>query len=143
MSLNDLFLGFSALCDFFTKYFFGKKYFFPNISNSCSLNIFEPKIWRRLGTFPSCFFFFFRQTTDLIVYVLFSTEFTRFTVNPAVTGSSPCFSQKLFRAFVKADETEGSPLSILFGTVRLFSIFLPSKGPTFKFFLIFCSKLKC
>ena len=31
---------------------------------------------------------------------------TRFTVNPAVTGSSPCFSQKLFRA-------------IFFGTVRL------------------------
>ena len=56
MSLNDLFLGFSALCDFFTKYFFGKK-IFPNISNSCSLNIFEPKIWRRLGTFPSCFLF--------------------------------------------------------------------------------------
>ena len=35
-----------------------KKIFFPNFSNSCSLNIFEPKIWRRLGTFPSCFFFF-------------------------------------------------------------------------------------
>ena len=40
---------------------------------------------------------FFRQTTDLIVYVpLFSTDFT---------GSSPCFSQKLFRAFAKANET--------------------------------------
>ena len=35
--------------------FFLKKNFFPNFSNSCSLNIFEPKIWRRLGTFPSCF----------------------------------------------------------------------------------------
>ena len=35
---------------------------------------------------------------------------TRFTVNPAVTGSSPCFSQKLFRA-------------IFFGTVRLFQFF--------------------
>ena len=34
--------------------FFWKKNFFPNFSNSCSLNIFEPKIWRRLGTFPSC-----------------------------------------------------------------------------------------
>ena len=97
------------------------------------------------------FFFFFRQTTDLIVYVplfidftrslvLVSTVFTRFTVNPAVTGSSPCFSQKLFRA-------------TFFGTVRLFQFFfrhcatlfrffLPSKG-TSKFFLIFCSKLKC
>ena len=47
------------------KYFFEKnfknnffeKFFFPNFYNSCSLNIFEPKIWRRLGTFPSCFFF--------------------------------------------------------------------------------------
>ena len=55
MSLNDLFLGFSAFCDFLPNTFFGKKNnFFPNISNSCSLNIFEPKIWRRLGTFPSC-----------------------------------------------------------------------------------------
>ena len=51
------------------KYFFEKKFkknffekFFPKISNSCSLNIFEPKIWRRLGTFPTCFFFC-RQTT--------------------------------------------------------------------------------
>ena len=35
---------------------------------------------------------------------------TRFTVNPAVTGSGPCFSQKLFR-----------PNS--FGTVRLFQFF--------------------
>ena len=34
-----------------------KNNFSANISNSCSLNIFEPKIWRRLGTFPSCFFF--------------------------------------------------------------------------------------
>ena len=58
------------------------------------------------------FFFFFRQMTDLIVYVpLFSTEITRFTVKPAVTGSSPCFSQKVFRAFAEADETEGSRLS--------------------------------
>ena len=45
------------------KYFFSKKnfknnffekFFFPNFYNSCSLNIFEPKIWRRLGTFSSC-----------------------------------------------------------------------------------------
>ena len=58
-------------------------------------------------------FLFFRQSTDLIAYVpLFSTDFTRLTMNPAVTSSSPCFSQKLFRAFAKADETEGSPLPI-------------------------------
>ena len=62
--------------------------------------------------------FFFRQTTDLIVcttfYRLHSRSHvlvsTRFTVNPAVTGSSPCFSQKLFR-----------PIS--FGAVRLFQFF--------------------
>ena len=64
MSLNGLFLSFSALCDlknFFSKknskIIFLKKNFFPNFSNSCSLNIFEPKIWCRLGTFPSCFLF--------------------------------------------------------------------------------------
>ena len=44
-----LFLSFSALCDFLKKNFFEKKIFkfffkiiFPNVSNSCSLNIFEP-----------------------------------------------------------------------------------------------------
>ena len=69
------------------------------------------------------FFFFFRQTRDLIVYVpRFSTDFTRFTVNPAVTGLSPCFSQKLFRAFVKADETEGPLFQFFFGTLRLFCL---------------------
>ena len=56
---------------------------------------------------------------------------TRFTVHPAVTGSSPCFSQKLFRA-------------IFFGTVRLFqffsvlcdffSNFFVSKGSSLNFF---------
>ena len=77
------------------------------------------------------FFPFFRQTTDLIVYVsLFSSDFTRFTVNPAVTGSSPCFGQKLFRALAKADETEGHD-------------FLAFEGSHLQMFLIFCSKLKC
>ena len=55
---------------------------------------------------------------------------TRFTVNPAVTRSSPCFSQKLFRA-------------IFFGTVRLnffrncatfFRNFFVSKGSPLNFF---------
>ena len=55
-------------------------------------------------------FFFFRQTTDLILHVsLCSRDLARFTVKPAVTGSSPCFIQKLVRAFAKADETEASP----------------------------------
>ena len=74
---------------------------------------------------------------------LFSTDFTLFTVNPAVTGSSPCFSQKIFRAFAKADETEGSPLSIFFGTVRLFFLFFAFKRSHIRFFLKYCSKLKC
>ena len=63
MSLNGLFLSFSAFCDLKITFFskknfknnFFEKFFFPNFYNSCSLNIFEPKIWRRLGTFPSCF----------------------------------------------------------------------------------------
>ena len=77
------------------------------------------------------FFPFFRQTTDLIVHVpLFSTNFIRLRGNPVVKGSNPCFSHKLFRALAKADETEGSPLSISFGTVRVFSkISLSPKGP--------------
>ena len=74
-------------------------------------------------------FYFLRQTTELIVYVpLFRTDFNRFT-----GSSSPCFSQKLFRAFAKADETEGSPFSI-FSTLQLFSIFFAFKGSPFKFF---------
>ena len=74
-------------------------------------------------------------SSDLIVYVpLFSTDFHRLTVNPAVTGSSPCFSQKLFRAFAKANETEGSPLSIFSAVCDFFSIFFVSKGPPFIFF---------
>ena len=64
MSLNGLFLSFSAFCDlkilFFSKKNFKnnffEKFFFPNFYNTCSLNIFEPKIWRRLGTFPSCLY---------------------------------------------------------------------------------------
>ena len=53
---------------------------------------------------------------------------TRFTVNPAVTGSSTWFSQKLFRA-------------IFFDTVQLFfDFFLSPKGPPSSF-LIFCNRL--
>ena len=82
MSLNGLFLSFSALCDlkntFFRKKFknnFFEKKNFPNFSNSCSLNIFEPKIWRRLGTFPSCFLF---QLTISLWMVHFSYNLCSF-----------------------------------------------------------------
>ena len=80
------------------------------------------------------FFFFSSDHRPHRVCTLFSTDFTRFTVKPAVTGSCPCFSQKLFRAFAKTYETEGSPLSIFFGTVRLFGDFFAFKGSHFKFF---------
>ena len=86
---------------------------------------------------------FFRQTTDLIVYVpFFSTDFTRFTVNPAVTGSNPCFSQKQFRAFAEADETEGF-FFIFFSTLCDFFQFICLQRVHLEVFLIFCSKLKC
>ena len=87
-------------------------------------------------------FFFVRPPTSSCMYH-FLVDFTRFTVNPAVTGSSPCFSQKRFQAFAEADETEGSPLPIFFGTVRLFFHFFAFKGTHLQVFLIFCSKLKC
>ena len=54
---------------------------------------------------------------------LFSTDFNQFTGNPAVMGSSPCFDQKLFRAFAKADKTEGSPLSLFSALCDFFSEF--------------------
>ena len=115
------------------EYFSAGKFYFCQIQSMLIFRSFS------VGGFlvVSFFLLFFCQSTDLIVYVpLFSTDFTRFTANPAVTDSSPCFSQKLFRAFAKADQTEGSPLSIFFGTMRLFFHFfsvLPSKGP-FNFF---------
>ena len=85
---------------------------------------------------------FFRQTTDLIVYVplitdftrsrvLVSTVFIRFTVNSAVTGSSACFSQKLFRAIFSA---LCDHFNFFRHSTTSFFNFLPSKGPTFKFF---------
>ena len=128
---------------FFSKIFPKKFLYFLNVSKGSPLNFFDilPQTgFSKSGKGPpSCFFF--RQTTDLIVYVplftgftrsrvLVSTVFVRFTVNPAVTASSPCFSQKLFRAIFRH-------------CVTFFRFFLPSKGPTVKFFWIFCSKLRC
>ena len=87
--------------------------------------------------------FFFFCSSDHRPHVPLFTDFTlahmySSVVNPAVTGSSPCFSQKLFRAS-------------FFGTVRHFQFFrhcaiffrkffLSSKGSPSSF-LIFCSKL--
>ena len=88
-------------------------------------------------TVASFFFFFFRQTKELTLYSpLFSTDFHHFTGNPTVMGSSPCFSQKLFRAFAKA-----SPLQFFSGTKRLFSnCFCLQRVPP-SFFLIFCNRM--
>ena len=57
------------------------------------------------------------------VCTTFCTDFTRFTVNPAVTGLSPCFSQKLFRAFANADETDWRVPFHFFRHCVTFSIF--------------------
>ena len=85
------------------------------------------------------FLFFFRQTTDLIAYVPLLTDFTRsgvlvstrFTVNPAVRASSPCFSQKIFSSnFIRHCAT----LSFFSALCDFFLDFLPSKCPTFEFF---------
>ena len=73
------------------------------------------------------FFSFFRQTTDIIVYVpLFST---RFTVNPAATGSCPCFRQKLSGRDWRVPSS-----NFFFGTVWLFFNFFVSKGSPLQFF---------
>ena len=50
-------------------------------------------------------------------------------------------ARNFFRAFAKADETEGPPLSIFFGIMRFFRFFAFKGSPSS--FLIFCSKLKC
>ena len=127
MSLNGLFLSFSALCDlkntFFRKKnqkFFFEKFFFPNFSNSCSLNIFEPKIWRRLGTFPSCFSF--------PAYNL--------TLNgPLFTICSSCSSSTKFLK----PESGGSILALNHNIFMLPKVQqVRPKGPPFGFFSALC-----
>ena len=83
----------------------------------------------------SFFLFFSSGHRPHPVCTTFCTDFNRLTYNPAVTGSSPCFSHKRFRAFSKADETEGSPLSIFFRHCATFfsKLFCLQRSP-FKFF---------
>ena len=64
----------------------------------------------------------FLQTSLVHVYSV-STVFTRLTVYPAVTGSSPCFSQKLFRA-------------IFFSGLRDYFNFFRHSAPFFRFFCL-------
>ena len=64
--------------------------------------------------------------------VLVSTVFTRFTVNPVVTGSSPCLSQKLFRAIVFR---HCATFSIFSALCDFFRIFFAFKGSHLQIFL--------
>ena len=56
----------------------------------------------------------------------------RFTVNPTVTGSSPCFSQKLFRAifFPISFVAKGSPFKF-FDILQQAEVSKSPKGPPF------------
>ena len=78
---------------------------------------------------------FLCQATDLIVYVpLFSTDFTRFTVNRAITDSSPCLSQKLFRAFAKRTRQKGPLFQFFSALCDLFFDFFLQRIPPSIFF---------
>ena len=115
---------------------------FRKTERDCYSGIFSRRFSReKYPTLTVASFFFFFSSDHrphrvcTIFYRLHSRSHvlvsTRFTVNPAVTGSSPCFSQKRFRAIFWHCAT----LSFFFGTVRLFfEIFLSPKGPPFKFF---------
>ena len=88
-------------------------------------------------------FFVRPQTSSCMEHFL--ADFNRFTVNPAVTGSSPCFSQKRFRAFekhLKRTRLKG-PLFNFFWHCEFRFFFRLQRVPPSSFFLIFCSKLKC
>ena len=78
----------------------------------------------------------FRQTTEITLYVqFFSTDINRFRGNPAIAGSSSCFSQKLFRAFAKPDED--------FRHLETFSkLFACLQRDPLTFCEIFCNKLE-
>ena len=87
-------------------------------------------------------FFFVRPQTSSCKYHLL-VHLTRFTLNPVVPGSSRFFSQKLFRAFAKADKTEGSHLSYYTALCHFFpKLFCLQRVPQ-SFFLISCSKINC
>ena len=85
-------------------------------------------------TMPS----FFRQPSELTLYVPFVVNFNWFRGNPAVAGSSPCSSQKL-RTFAKPDESEGSPL---YFSAQIFfeNLSMSPKGPP-SFFRNFATNL--
>ena len=86
--------------------------------------------------------FFVRPQSSPCMYHFLVQTLIGFRGNAAVTGSSPCFSQKLFRAFAKLGVSEGFLCRFFFGTVRFFcGMFLSTKVPL-RFFFIFCNKLE-
>ena len=103
--------------------------FFPINQARRVFHVFEtislrPSLWIKLNLYRSfvlffvCAFwekvaiFFVRPQSSPCMYRFFVTWVNRFSGNPTVAGSSPCFSLKLFPAFAKPQETKGSLLSI-------------------------------
>ena len=70
--------------------------------------------------------FFVRPQNSPCIYH-FSVDFNRFRRNRVVAGSSPCFIQKLFRAFAIVDQTEGSPF-IFFDNMHQTEVLKSPKG---------------
>ena len=75
----------------------------------------------------SCMYHFLQTS---LIHMYSSVQSLLYTVNPAITGSSPCFSQKLFRAIL----FDIVRLNLFRHSVTFFDFFSRSKGPTFKFF---------
>ena len=92
-------------------------------------------------------FFFFRQTTELIAYVPLFTETDKFTQAKfdqcKLTAKGPPFVFYLFYVTSKTGRLQRVPLSIFFGTVRIFfsKIFNVSKESPFGFFDILQQKV--
>ena len=94
----------------------------------------------------SFFFFFFRQTTELIAYVPLFTETDKFTQAKfhqcKLTAKSPPFRFLSFLRNLQNRKTpKGPPFQFFFGTVRIFfrKFLVFQKSPPSDF-LIFCNK---
>ena len=79
-------------------------------------------------------FFLFFQTTDLIVYVLFNTDFNRFMGTRRSWVRVLALARNFFEHLRKQTRLKGPLFQFFFGTGRLFSIFFAFKGSLFKFF---------
>ena len=149
MSLNGLFLSFSAFCDLKNTFFRKKiskiiflKFFFPNFYNSCSLNIFEPKIWRRLGTFPSCFSSDYNPHTDRSTFLTILTilkSYNCYLANLKYWRKS--LRSSIFTSSKKLKRTKGYALLRVFSALWDFfsKKFLMSQNGPPSSFLMFCN----